>query len=112
MPEPRTTAVAVRNEPRVWMITVLQTAGTVLGRTAAWAGDTAQEFGAVLAALMGPAVFSAYALAFWSLAANLGWTNTFLFSTGPLSNWLLWLGFAIVVNLAASVLKRHSRTEK
>ncbi len=86
--------------------------GTALGRAGAWAGDTAQQFGAILAALMGPAVFSAYALAVWSLAANLGWTNTFIFTNGPLSNWLVWLTLAIAVNLAASILKRHARTEK
>lgn len=91
---------------------VLQTTVAVLGRAGAWAGDTAQEFGALLSALMGPAVFSAYALAFWSLAANLGWTNTFFFSSGPLSNWLVWLGLALLVNLAASILKRHVQAGK
>ena len=114
MPETRTTVIAaVRNEPvRAWTVGVFQTTGTILGRTAAWAGDTAQQFGALLAALMGPAVFSAYALALWSLASNLGWTNTFVVSSGPLSNWLVWLGLAVLVNLAASILKRHTQTEK
>lgn len=60
---------------------------------------------------MGPAVFSAYAFAFWSLAANLGWTDTFLFASGPLSNWLVWLGIAILINLAASVLRRHTEAD-
>ena len=58
---------------------------------------------------MGPAVFSAYAFALWSLANNLGWTDTFVFAAGPLSNWLIWLGIAILVNLAASVLRRHTQ---
>jgi hypothetical protein len=60
---------------------------------------------------MGPAVFCAYAFAFWSLAANLGWTDSFIFSTGPLSNWLVWLGIAILTNLAASVLLRRTQVE-
>lgn len=61
---------------------------------------------------MGPAVFCVYAFAVWSLAANLGWTDTFVFPSGPLSNWLIWIGIAILVSLAAGVLKRHAQSEK
>lgn len=112
MSESRTTAVAVRTEPaRAWLSGTLDISANVLGRASAWAADTAQKFGALLAALMGPAVFSVYAFAFWSLAESLGWTDTFVFQTGPLSNWLIWLGFAILISLAASVLRRHTRTE-
>lgn len=109
MPEPRTTAIAEWAQPAVaWTVGVLQATGTMLSRALIWAGDTAQRFGAVVSALMGPAVFSAYALAAWSLAANLGWTDTFVFTAGPLSNWLVWLMIAILVNLAAVILKKHS----
>ncbi|HEX4770171.1 MAG TPA: hypothetical protein VH351_05030 [Bryobacteraceae bacterium] len=73
----------------------------------AWAVDTAQHFGLLLSVLMAPAVFAAYTFAAWSLAANLGWTNTFPYGSGPLSNWLIWAGFAIAVHLAAQVLRRH-----
>lgn len=112
MSETRTTAVAVRTEPaRAWLTATLDSTGEVLGRAGAWAADTAQQFGALLAALMGPAVFSVYAFALWSLSANLGWTDTFVFQTGPLSNWLVWAGFAILITLAASILRRHTRTE-
>lgn len=110
MPGTRTTAIAIRTEPvRVWLSTVAQFTGTVLNRPLMWAKDTAQEFGGLVSALMGPAVVSAYALTAWSLAANLGWTNTFMFNKGPLSNWLIWLGMAILVNLAASILRRRSQ---
>lgn len=110
MPGTRTTAIAIRTEPvRVWLSTVAQFTGSVLTRPVLWAKDTAQEFGGLVAALMGPAVVSAYALAAWSLAANLGWTDTFMFDKGPLSNWLIWLGIAILVNLAASILRRRSQ---
>jgi hypothetical protein len=113
MPEPRTTAIGIRTEPaRAWTATILQATGSALSRTGAWAADTAQEFGGLLSALMGPAVVSAYAFALWSLAANLGWTDSFVFAKGPLSNWLIWFGIAILVNLAASILKRHSAAEK
>ncbi|MBV9304023.1 MAG: hypothetical protein JOY62_11335 [Acidobacteriaceae bacterium] len=112
MPESRTTAIAVWAEPaRAWTVSVLQSAGNTLSRGLAWAGDTAQEFGALLSALMGPAVVSAYALALWSLAANLGWTDTFVFATGPLSNWLVWSAIALSVNLAAGILKRRTQSE-
>lgn len=112
MSEPRTTAVAVQTEPaRAWLSGTLDITVDVLGRAGAWAADTAQKFGALLAALMGPAVFSVYAFALWSLAANLGWTDTFVFQTGPLSNWLVWIGLAILTTVAASILRRHTRTE-
>lgn len=113
MAESRTSAIAVRTEPaRAWAIGALQASAGVFGRAGVWAGETAQNFGALLSALMGPAVFSGYAFAFWSLAGNLGWTDTFVFSTGPLSNWIVWLALAILVNIASSILKRHTQTQE
>ena len=110
--EPRSTAVAIRAEnSRSWPIGVLQASLLVLGRIGVWAGDTAQQFGALVSVLMAPAVLSAYSFAAWSLAGSLGWTDSFVFQTGPLSNWLIWLGLAILVNMAASILRRHTRTE-
>src|SRR5437773_7152024 len=104
MPESRTTAIAVVTEPaRAWTVNVLQAAGSTLSQGFAWAGDTAQKFGALVSALMGPAVVSMYALAVWSLASNLGWTDTFVFSAGPLSNWIVWLAIAILVHLASGI---------
>lgn len=110
MPEPRISAIAIDTEPQR-ATTTWATAGAVLSHAAVWAGDTAQKFAALLSALMGPAVFSAYAFALWSLAANLGWTNTFVFTSGPLSNWLVWLGIAVLTNVAASVLLRQYHAE-
>ena len=113
MPESRTTAIAVVIEPaRAWTLSTLQAAGSTLSTGLLWAGDTAHKFGALVSALMGPAVVSVYALALWSLASNLGWTDTFVFSTGPLSNWMVWLAIAILVNLAAGILRRHTQSEK
>jgi hypothetical protein len=112
MPESRTSAIAIRTEPaRTWTTGALQSTGTALGRAGVWAGETAQKFGTLLSALMAPAVFSAYAFAVWSLAANLGWTDTFVFATGPLSNWLVWLAIAILVSVASGILKRHTQLE-
>ena len=110
MPETQTTAIAITAEsPRTAKF--LRSNQVFLARAGVWATDTAQEFGALVAALMGPAVFSAYSFAAWSLASNLGWTNTFFFSSGPLSNWLVWLCLAILVNVAASILRRHTEQE-
>jgi hypothetical protein len=82
-----------------------------LSRVGVWAGDTAQQFGVLVAVLMGPAVFSAYAFAAWALAANLGWTDSFIFTTGALSNWIIWMGMAILVNTAAAILKKHTQAD-
>ncbi len=113
MPETRISAVAVRIEPaRAWTTGVLQATAITLGRTGAWAGETAQKFGTLVSALMGPAIISVYALAVWSLAANLGWTDTFMFSTGPLSNWIIWLAIALLVHLAASILNKRTRPDR
>jgi hypothetical protein len=113
MPESRSTAIAVLTEPaRLWTVSALQAAGNTLSHGLQWAGDTAQKFGALVSALMGPAVVSVYALAVWSLASNLGWTDTFVFSTGPLSNWLVWLAIAVLVHMAAGILRRRTQSEK
>ena len=98
---------SVQQEPaRSWL-------GATVGKSLAcagnWAADTAQKFAALLADLLGPAVFLVYAMAAWSLTTSLGWKDTFLFTTGPLSNWLIWLCFAILLNLATSILKRHTQ---
>jgi hypothetical protein len=113
MSEQRSSAIAMRAEnSRSWPTGVLQSSGLVLERSLAWAGETAQRFGALVAALMGPAVLSVYAFVAWSLAANLGWTDTFVFKSGPLSNWMIWMGAAVLVSSAASILRRHSRVDE
>ncbi len=111
--EPRINVVALRAEnSRSWPLVVLEASGLVVERVGVWAADTAQQFGALVAALMGPAVLSVYAFVAWSLAANLGWTDTFVFKTGPLSNWMIWMAVAALATLAADILRRRSRTEQ
>lgn len=112
MSEIRTSGIAVRTEPfRAWVGAGAQSALDTLGQAGKWFGDTAQKFASLLSDLMGPGVFIAYSLTAWNLASNLGWTGPFLFSTGPLSNWLVWLGFAVILNVAASILKRRTQSE-
>jgi hypothetical protein len=85
----------------------LQSFALLTERAGSWAGETAQQFGTMVSALMGPAVLSAYAFALWSLTASLGWTDSFIFSSGALSNWFVWLGLAIAVHAAAGVLRKR-----
>lgn len=113
MIEPQVTAVTIERErPQVPAAGLVQASVLAIGRVGVWAGDTAQQFAMLVAVLMGPAVFSAYSFAIWALAGNLGWTDSFVFTSGALSNWIIWLGVAILVNTAAAILKKHTRTDR
>jgi hypothetical protein len=104
MSESRSTAVAIQaGSARNWLSGIQRSAGLV----GSWAVDTAQQFGAVVSALMGPAVLSVYSFTAWSLADNLGWTDTFICRTGAFSNWLVWLAIALLVNSASIILRRQ-----
>lgn len=48
--------------------------------------------------LTGPILFSAYVFAAWALTASIGVTNSFPWSTGPLSNWMIWLASALFLS--------------
>ena len=99
---------ADRMNPAIaWTAAFSQAAAASLARAGNWAASTAQESGSVVAALMGPAVLSAYAFAFWSLTADMGWTSSFPFKAGALSSWIVWLAFAAALHWAAFVLRRH-----
>jgi hypothetical protein len=54
----------------------------------------------------GPTVLSAYVFAVWGLTANMGFTDFFPWSAGPLSNWMVWLALALLLNLVASNFHR------
>jgi hypothetical protein len=113
MPEPRITALAIRTVPaRLWTVGFVQTAANLATDSVGWFVGTSQRFAALVSAVMGPAIFVGYVFACWSLSANLGWTDTFPYSAGPLSNWLIWAGIAIGIHAAADVLRRHTRTDK
>jgi len=63
MSEIRTTGIAVRIEPfRAWVGGGAQSALDALGQAGKWFADTAQNFASLLSDLMGPGVFTAYAL--------------------------------------------------
>jgi hypothetical protein len=81
----------------------------IIGR---WANDTALEFGSLVSALLAPAIVSAYLIAVWSITADMGITGEFIFTSGPFSNWIVWAAIAIVLHLAASVLRRRVRRDQ
>jgi hypothetical protein len=61
----------------------------------------------VAAVLMGPAMLSVYAFAVWALTAEMGWTNSFPFAAGPLSNWIIWVLMAVLLHFAFITLRRQ-----
>jgi hypothetical protein len=84
-----------------------QAVASSFSRIGVWAVNTAQQFGSIVSVLMGPAVLSVYAFAAWSLTSEMGWTDSFPFATGPLSNWIIWTGLAVALHVASSVLRRQ-----
>jgi hypothetical protein len=72
-----------------------------------WANDTALEFGALVSALLAPAIVSAYLITVWSITADMGITGEFMVSSGPFANWIVWMGIAVALHLAATVLRRR-----
>lgn len=96
----------------MWTVNLSQAVLGSFSKAGLWAANTAQEFGSGLSALLGPVVISVYAFAAWSLTANLGYTDSFVFASGPLSNWIVWLALAIAANSASAVLKRHTQRDR
>ena len=59
--------------------------------------------------VLGPALFSACAVTVWGLAADMGFTGSFAWRQGPLSNWMVWFVLAFALTLAA--VKFHQGAE-
>ena len=111
MSETRVSTIAAGAEDvRPLSTGLAQAVGDGLRQVARWAGNTAQQLGELLGALMGPAIVCSYAYALWSLAQNLGWTNSFVFQSGPFSNFFVWLAVASLISLAAAILGRRTQT--
>ncbi len=110
MPEPQVVAVVERTSiAGNWTSALVQASSGILTRVGGWATATSEKFGDVVSALLGPAVVSVYVLAFWSLTADIGWTGAFVVTSGPFSNWMVWLGIAVLLHAAASIVKRPGR---
>jgi propanediol dehydratase large subunit len=108
MSEQRIVIKVDRLNPAVaWMAALSQAVGSAVGRTGNWAASTAQKSAGVVAILMGPAVLSVYAFAVWSLTSEMGWTDSFPFTSGPLSNWMIWAALAAAIHCAAVILRKQ-----
>ncbi|MBV9443563.1 MAG: hypothetical protein JO217_12840 [Acidobacteriaceae bacterium] len=51
----------------------------------------------------GPTALCIYALAAWGLTAHLGFSKSFPWSAGPLSNWIVWFVSALAVNMGVLI---------
>ncbi len=70
-------------------------------------GTKNQRLALAFAALLVPAVVSAWALALWRLASDLRFAGAFAFSDGVLSHWLVWALIAVGLQSAAMSLNRY-----
>ena len=59
------------------------------------------------AALLWPAVVTAYGLGFWRLASDAGAAGGFGISSGVFSHWQVWLAVGVGLNLLGMVLNRY-----
>ena len=64
----------------------------------------------ILAVLMPPSALAAGVLAFWRIAADLKWANSFAISSGIFSHWQVWLGAAVALQMCARALNRYGRS--
>jgi hypothetical protein len=64
--------------------------------------------GLIKTLVIGPILLSLYVVAAWSLTATMSLTSAFPWSSGPLSNWLIWLSSALTLNLLARRLPGRS----
>lgn len=64
----------------------------------------------VLAVILPPSALAAGVLAFWRIAADLKWANSFAISSGIFSHWQVWLGAAVALQMCARALNRYGRS--
>ena len=62
--------------------------------------------------LLTPASMVALVFGLWRVTADLGWTGTFVISSGLFSHWQVWMALAIALKFAASSLQIPSRQQK
>jgi hypothetical protein len=59
--------------------------------------------------MLTPAAVVALLLAFWRIAADMNWTNSFAIPSGLFSHWQVWMAAAVVLQLCARTLNRYGR---
>jgi hypothetical protein len=78
-----------------------------LKRSTAWNRQAAL----VASSLLTPVAVMAWALGFWRLAADLGWTGAFAITSGFFSHWQVWMAIGVVMEFAAFLLHRLARAD-
>lgn len=72
--------------------------------------DLSRRAALAAATLLSPAAVMVAVLAGWALAAGKGWSGEFVFSTGLLSDWRVWIAAAAVLRLTGILLSRYGRS--
>jgi len=54
----------------------------------------------------------ALVFALWRVSADLGWTESFVISSGLFSHWQVWMALAIALKLTASTLQSPAQNAK
>jgi hypothetical protein len=76
---------------------------------AAARGAFEQQLSNILVALLTPSSLIALVFALWRFSADLGWTESFLITTGFFSHWQVWMVLAIGLKYAASSIQTKER---
>jgi hypothetical protein len=61
------------------------------------------------AAMLTPVAAMFSVLAFWRIAADLNWTNSFAIPSGLFSHWQVWLGGAVLLQACSHFLNRYGK---
>jgi hypothetical protein len=72
-------------------------------------GSRRGDVGSALGRGLNLSSVAALLVALWRLANDLTWTERFAIPPGLFSHWQLWLALAILLQVAATVLQRHTR---
>lgn len=108
--EQENTAFNIIRTPVGWLQAIPLVSGTprshVETDTPPWQSVTARNFYAVLGALLAPLALVAFVFAAWALTSQMQWTAAFIFSDGPLADWLVWTGIALLLRFCSSSLTR------
>jgi hypothetical protein len=62
-----------------------------------------------MSALLAPAALMALALAFWRVAADMGWSGEFAIADGIFSHWQVWIAMAATIEGVSIALARYGR---
>jgi hypothetical protein len=69
-----------------------------------------QRVALAVASLLTPAAFLASVLAFWRIAADMGWTGSFAIPSGIFSHWQVWMGLAAALQFCSYLLNRYGKS--